>query len=88
MNYPLSDYIEAAMKQAVYDKADDGTYTGEIEICPGVYSFEATLEKCRSQLRSVLEGWILLGLQLRHPLPVIGGIDLNSKERIESLAAM
>ena len=88
MNYPLSDYIDAAMKQAIYDKVDDGAYTGEIGVCPGVYSFGATLEECRSQLRSVLEGWMLLGLQLRHHLPVIGGIDLNSKERIESLTTM
>jgi hypothetical protein len=28
-------------------------------------------------LRSVFEDWLLLGLKLGHPLPVIGEIDLN-----------
>jgi hypothetical protein len=36
-----------------------------------------TLEKCREELRSTLEDWILLGLQLGHPLPVIDKINLK-----------
>jgi hypothetical protein len=28
-------------------------------------------------LRSTLEDWVLLGMKLAHPLPVIAGIDLN-----------
>jgi predicted RNase H-like HicB family nuclease len=73
----LTDYIRAAMKHATYEKLSDGTYYGEIPQTPGVWSNADTLEGCREELQSVLEGWILLGLRRGHPLPVIDGIDLT-----------
>ena len=87
-NFVLSNYIDRAMSHATYEKLDDGSYTGEIGSCPGVYSFGGTLTECQEQLRSVLEGWILLGLQLNHPLPVIDGIDLNPKTELEPMESM
>jgi hypothetical protein len=38
------------------------------------------LETCRNELQKVLEGWILLGLQLGHQLPVLDDIDLSFKK--------
>ena len=67
----LSEYIEQAMAQALYDKLEDGTFAGRIPLCPGVIAFEKTLHKCEYALRSTLEDWILVGLKLKHPLPVI-----------------
>jgi hypothetical protein len=40
------------------------------------------------ELRSTLEDWILLGLKLTHPLPVIGGIDLNEVPTCELVATV
>jgi hypothetical protein len=67
----LSEYIEQAMAQALYDKLEDGTFAGRIPLCPGVVAFEKMLRKCEYALRSTLEDWILVGLKLKHPLPVI-----------------
>ena len=39
----LLDYISAAMKAAVYEKMEDGTFGGTIRRCPGVIAFAATL---------------------------------------------
>jgi len=39
-----------------------------------------TLEACRDELQEVLEDWIILGLRMGHPLPVIDGIDLNTRK--------
>jgi len=75
----LSEYIEQAMAQALYDKLEDGTSAGRIPSCPGVVAFEKTLRECEYALRSTLEDWILVGLKLKHPLPVIEGIDLNKE---------
>lgn len=72
--YILSEYVDQAMAEAVYDKLEDGTFTGRIPSCKGVIAFGATLRECEEQLRSTLEDWILLGIKLGHPLPVIGGI--------------
>ena len=67
----LSEHIEQAMAQALYDKLEDGTFAGRIPSCPGIIAFKKTLRKCEYALRSTLEDWILVGLKLKHPLPVI-----------------
>ena len=77
MKYIITEYIEKAMKKAVYDKLEDGTFAGRIPECVGVVSFGKTLAECEIELRSTLEDWILLGLQTGHKLPIIGGINLN-----------
>jgi len=75
----LTRYIEAAMAQAQYTQLEDGTFVGKIPPCPGVIAFAETRPQCQMELRSVLEDWVLLGLQAGDPLPVIDGIDLNRK---------
>ena len=87
-SFILTDYIEQGMAQAVYDKLEDGTFAGRIPACPGVVAFGRTLRECERELRSTLEEWILLGLKLKHPLPVIGDIDLNEEPRYESLGSL
>ncbi|HHT9120981.1 MAG TPA: type II toxin-antitoxin system HicB family antitoxin [Candidatus Hypogeohydataceae bacterium YC41] len=81
--YILSDYIEQAMAKAAYDKLDDGSFSGRIPSCKGVIVFGATLHECEEELRSTLEDWILVGLKLGHPLPVIAEIDLNKEPNRE-----
>ena len=88
IRYILSEYVEQAMAQAVYDKLEDGTFAGRISACKGVLAFGPTLRQCEEDLRSTLEDWILVGLKLGHPLPVIGEIDLNkepSREPVDSV---
>lgn len=65
----LTKYIIAAMHKATYEILSDGTFYGEIPGFQGVYANADTLESCREQLQEVLEGWIILGLRLRHPMP-------------------
>ncbi len=77
--YILSEYVELAMSEAIYDKLEDSSFSGRIPSCPGVLSFAPTLKECEEELRSTLEDWVLVGLKLRHPLPVIGNIDLNTE---------
>jgi len=75
--YLLTEYVEQAMAQAVYDKLEDETFAGRIPTCPGVVAFASSLRECEESLQSVLEEWILLGLKLHHPLPVLADLDLN-----------
>jgi predicted RNase H-like HicB family nuclease len=84
----LSGYIEQAMAQALYDKLEDGSFAGRIPICKGVLAFGSTLRECENELRSTLEDWILVGLKLKHPLPVIEGIDLNKEPSREPVDAL
>ena len=77
--YILSEYVELAMSEAVYDKLEDASFSGRIPSSPGVLSFAGTLKEREEELRSTLEDWVLVGLKLRHHLPVIGDIDLNKE---------
>lgn len=88
IRYILSEYIEQAMAEAVFDKLEDGAFAGRIPSCQGVIAFGTTLRQCADELRSTLEDWILVGLKLGHPLPVIGGIDLNKEPTRESVDAV
>ena len=86
--YVLSDYVTEALAQAAYEKLEDGSYAGRVPPCAGVVAFGASLRECENELRSTLEDWILVGLQLRHPLPVIQGIDLNKEPAREPVDAV
>ena len=72
VQFILTDYVDRAMAQAVYDKLEDGTFAGKIPSCPGVVAFAETLRDCEVELHSVLEDWLLVGLKMKHILPVIG----------------
>lgn len=86
--YILSDYLNRAMEAGVYDKLEDGSFTGRIPCCPGVLAFGVSLRECEAELRSTLEDWVLLGLRLKHPLPVLDGIDLNREPAREPVDAV
>ncbi len=81
--YILSDYLENALAQAEYDKLEDGTFFGRIPACKGVVAFGTSLRECETELRSVLEDWVLVGLKLGHSLPVLNSLDLNGKPEHE-----
>jgi len=88
VRFILTEYVNQLMAHAVYDKLEDGTFAGRIPQCKGVVAFGATLRECEDELRSTLEDWILVGLKLGHPLPVIGEIDLNKEPIYEPVGAM
>jgi predicted RNase H-like HicB family nuclease len=75
----LIEYINKAMSKAFYEKLGDGTYSGKIPQCPGVVAFGETLYQCQEELRSVLEGWLIVKIRHGDKLPVIGGINLNKR---------
>jgi len=77
----LTEYIEAVMRKARYEiLSDDNTFYGHIPGFDGVYSNAEDLETCRSELKEVLEEWIMLGISRHAPLPVVDGISLVLKE--------
>ena len=81
----LTTYIQAAMRRATYELLSDHTFYGEIPGFQGVYANAKTLEECRQELQDVLEGWIVLGLQLGHRLPVVDGIEIGQRATTERI---
>jgi len=78
----IRKYIQTAMEHARYEiLQDDGTYYGEIQECPGVYSNAPTLEKCRNELEEVLEEWILFRVYKNLEIPSIDNIEIKIKKQ-------
>ena len=75
----LIEYINKAMSKAVYDKLEDGSFSGKISQCPGVVAFGETLYQCRQELISSLEGWLIVKIRHGDRLPVVGRINLNKR---------
>ena len=88
VRFILTEYVDQAMIQAVYDKLEDGTFVGRIPPCKGLLAFSSTLHDCEEELHSTLEDWIFVGLKLGHSLPVIADIDLNRKLSREPMDVM
>jgi predicted RNase H-like HicB family nuclease len=77
----LLESIQAALRHAKSEiLADDGSYSGAIPECTGVYANADALEDCREQLREVLEEWVLFRVHRNLALPAIDGIELTLKE--------
>ncbi len=75
----LIEYINKAMSKAVYDKLEDGSFSGKIPQCPGVVAFGETLYQYRQELISSLEGWLIVKIRHGDRLPVVGRINLNKR---------
>lgn len=70
----LTKYIQAAMRRATYEwLAEDSIYYAEIPELPGVWASASTRQVLPQMLQEALEGWIVLGLSLHHPIPTIEG---------------
>ena len=73
----LTEYRTAALENAHYEILPDNEgYYGNIPGLQGVWANASSLEKCRTELRKVLEEWIIVGLWFGKPIPAIGGVSL------------
>ncbi|MBI2995354.1 MAG: type II toxin-antitoxin system HicB family antitoxin [Candidatus Melainabacteria bacterium] len=75
----IIDYINAALETAKYKilLGEKEKFYAEIPICRGVWANGKTLEECRRNLKSVLEGWIIIRLQRKLPIPKIKNYSLR-----------
>ncbi|HLG10627.1 MAG TPA: type II toxin-antitoxin system HicB family antitoxin [Dehalococcoidia bacterium] len=73
----FSEYVEKAMRKATYELIEDGTFFGEIPGFAGVWGNAPTLEKCRDELKSTLEEWLVLKLwDHDDDIPSVGRLSL------------
>lgn len=77
----INRYIAAALKRAHYEILENNEgFFATIPDLPGLWAQAATLEECREELQSSLEGWLLLSLSRHMEIPVLDGIDLAVRE--------
>jgi len=59
----LTEFIEKNLKKARYKILEDGSYFGEIPGFKGVWANGNNLEKCRKELKEVLEEWLVFKIK-------------------------
>ena len=67
--FSLSNYIEAAIRQAEYDRDENGVVIAQVPRAFGFFAQGDTFEEARANLQDVIEGNVLLALQLGLDMP-------------------
>ncbi len=73
----ITTYIQAAIELAEFELMENGRYFATIPPCQGFWAEGATVEECKAAMPSILESWLLIGLEYHQEIPIIAGIDLN-----------
>jgi predicted RNase H-like HicB family nuclease len=77
----ITEYIDEALRRARYELiADEEPYYGEVEDLKGVWATGRTLEECRTNLKDVIEGWLLISVKKGLPIPKLGDIEIKETE--------
>ena len=84
--FSLSRYVEAALQQAEYHRDEDGVVFAEVPGASGFFTQGDTFEEARENLHDVIEGNVLLALQLGLAIPHIDGITIEEQD-VESVTA-
>lgn len=84
----FTSFIEAAMREAVVERLEEGTFFARIPSCAGVWAEGANEEECLAILQEVLEEWLLFKLRDGDKdIPLLGGVDLNHEWVMEHYEA-
>ena len=81
----FTQYVDKAMKLAEYEIIeDDEGFFGSIPGFQGLWASDKTLERCREELRSTLEEWLVLKLwDNDDDIPVLGRLSLVPRKKYE-----
>ena len=76
----LTHYVDEALKQAEYYRDEHGVVVAKVPAASGFFAQGDSFEDARGNLRDVIEGNVLLALQLGFEIPRFEGVDIEEKE--------
>ena len=82
--FSLTKYIEKALEKAEYYKDENGVIIAKVPGASGFFAQGENFEIARENLRDVIEGNVLLALQLGLEIPQIEGVKIEEKEYAET----
>ncbi len=66
----IQDFLTSNLNKATYEIIENGKkFYGEIKELRGVWAVGKTLEECRRNLMTTIEGWFILRLKKNLPIP-------------------
>jgi predicted RNase H-like HicB family nuclease len=84
--FTLSKYVEAALKKAEYEKDENGIVIAKVPKANGFFAQGDTFEEARANLQDVIEGNVILALQLGFEIPHIEGVKIKEIDHAETEA--
>ncbi len=78
--FPLSRYVEAALQQAEYERDENQVVIAQVRGASGFFAQGESFEEARENLRDVIEGNVLLALQLGLDIPAIEGVTIEEQD--------
>jgi predicted RNase H-like HicB family nuclease len=73
----LTEYLQAAMRHAEYERLDDGDWYAHIPGLAGLWASAKTVEDTRNDLCSALEDWLYVNAYIaRLKLPEFDGVSI------------
>ena len=75
----LTSFIELKLKDAKYERLDDGTYYGEIKGLRGLWANAKTLAECKQEMRLVLEEWLIIKIRHGDAIPGLTSGSISKK---------
>jgi predicted RNase H-like HicB family nuclease len=77
--FTLTRYVEAALKEAEYIRDENSVVIAQIPGASGFFAQGDSFEEARENLRDVIEGNVLLALQLGLDIPRIAGANIKEQ---------
>jgi predicted RNase H-like HicB family nuclease len=78
--FSISRYVEAALTQAEYERDENDVVIATVPGASGFFAQGDNFEEARLNLRDVIEGNVLLALQLGLEIPVISGVTIEEQD--------
>lgn len=78
--FTMSRYLDAALEKGEYERDENGIIVAQVPSMDGFYAQGETFEEARQNLREVIEGNILLALQLGWEIPAIEGVVFEERD--------
>jgi predicted RNase H-like HicB family nuclease len=75
--FSISDYTEKALRRTEYDRDENGVVVARVPGANGFFAQGDNFEEARSNLRDVIEGNVVLALQLGLPIPEIEDVRVT-----------
>ncbi len=78
--FSLTKYVRAAMGLAVFETDEDGVVVASVPSASSFYAQGSTTEEACANLEDVIEGNLLLALQLGWDIPSIPGFIVEEQD--------
>lgn len=77
--FSLAQYLDKALEQAKYSVDEQGLIVAKVPGASGFFTQGQTRDEARENLRDVIEGNVLLALQLGLKIPPIKGVRIKER---------